>query len=156
VGFRMKVLYHTRRAIVPPSELLRWERRTLTELLSEADFMTIHVPLTPETYHLIGMPELTQMRRSALLINTARGPIVDETALAAALRNGTIAGAGLDVFEQEPKLHPDLARLHQVVLLPHLGSATLTTRTEMGMICVKNVEAVLGGRHAPNQVGLKA
>jgi len=124
--------------------------------LSEADFVTIHVPLTPETHHLIGMPELTQMRRSALLINTARGPIVDETALAAALRNGTIAGAGLDVFEQEPKLHPDLARLHQVVLLPHLGSATLTTRTEMGMICVENVEAVLGGRPAPNQVGLKA
>jgi len=156
MGFRMKVLYHTRRAVVPPSELLRWERRTLTELLSESDFVTIHVLLTPETHHLIGMRELTQMRRSALLINTARGPIVDETALAAALRNGTIAGAGLDVFEQEPKLHPDLARLHQVVLLPHLGSATLTTRTEMGMICVKNVEAVLGGRPAPNQVGLKA
>jgi glyoxylate reductase len=156
VGFRMKVLYHARRAAVPPSELLNWERRTLTELLSEADFVTIHVPLTSETHHLIGVRELTQMRRTALLINTARGPIVDETALAAALRNGTIAGAGLDVFEQEPTLHPDLAPLHQVVLLPHLGSATLKTRMEMGMICLKNIEAVLGGRPAPNQVGLKA
>jgi glyoxylate reductase len=155
VGFRMKVLYHSRRAAVPPSDLLHWERRTFSDLLSKADFVTIHVPLTTETHYLIGMQELTQMRKTAILINTARGPIIDETALAAALRNGTIAGAGLDVFEQEPKLHPDLASLQQVVLLPHLGSATLTTRMEMGMICLKNIEAVLGGRSAPNQVGLK-
>jgi glyoxylate reductase len=154
VGFRMKVLYDARRAVVPPSDLLHWERRTLSELLSEADFVTIHVPLTAETHHLIGMQELTQMRETAILINTARGPVVDETALAAALRNGTIAGAGLDVFEEEPTVHPDLVSLQQVVLLPHLGSATLTTRMEMGMICLKNIEAVLAGRPAPNQVGL--
>lgn len=156
IGFRMKVLYHARRAVVPPSDVLHWERRPLSELLSEADFVTIHVPLTAETHHLIGMQELMRMRETAILINTARGPIVDETALAAALRNGTIAGAGLDVFEQEPTVHPDLASLRQVVLLPHLGSATLTTRIEMGMICLKNIEAVLGGRPAPNQVSLNA
>jgi glyoxylate reductase len=156
VGFRMKVLYHARREVVPPSDLLHWKRRTLHELLREADFVTIHVPLTADTHHLIGMQELTQMRETAILINTARGPIVDETALATALRNGTIAGAGLDVFEQEPTVHPDLASQQQVVLLPHLGSATLTTRVEMGMICLKNIEAVLGGRPAPNRVGLRA
>jgi len=155
-GFDMKVLYHVRRAAVPSFDELHWERRTLSELLSEADFVTIHVPLTAETQHLIGTHELTQMRRTAILINTARGPIVDEIALAAALRNGTIAGAGLDVFEQEPTVHPDLVSLQQVVLLPHLGSATLTTRIEMGMICLKNIDAVLGGSPAPNQVGRNA
>ena len=92
------------------------------------------------------------MRRSAILINTARGPIVDEAALVAALRNGTIAGAGLDVFEHEPHVHPELSALPQVVLLPHLGSATMDARTEMGMMCVNNIEAVLSGRPAPNRV----
>jgi glyoxylate reductase len=93
------------------------------------------------------------MRSTAILINTARGPIVDEAALAAALQSGTIAGAGLEVFEDEPQLHPGLAPLKQVVLLPHLGSATLAARVEMGMICLRNVEAVLRGQTAPNRVG---
>jgi glyoxylate reductase len=101
---------------------------------------------------LIGARELAQMRRSAILINTARGPVVDEPALVAALENGAIAGAGLDVFEEEPRLHPGLARLPQVVLLPHLGSATMAARVEMGMTCLKNIEAVLSGRPAPNRV----
>jgi glyoxylate reductase len=92
------------------------------------------------------------MRRTAILINTARGPIVDESALVTALQKGTIAGAGLDVFEDEPEIHPHLASMQQVVLLPHLGSATLATRVEMGMICLKNIEAVLAGRPAPNRV----
>jgi glyoxylate reductase len=92
------------------------------------------------------------MRRSAILINTARGPIVDESALVGALTNGEIAAAGLDVFEEEPKIHPTLASLPQVVLLPHLGSATMETRVEMGMTCVRNIEAVLSGRPAPNRI----
>jgi glyoxylate reductase len=96
--------------------------------------------------------ELAKMRRSAILINTARGPIVDESALVAALTNGEIAGAGLDVFEEEPTVHPKLASLPQVVLLPHLGSATMETRMEMGMTCVRNIEAALSGRPAPNRV----
>jgi glyoxylate reductase len=95
---------------------------------------------------------LSWMRPTAFLINTARGPIVDEGALANALKIGTIAGAGLDVYEQEPALHPTLAQLTQAVLLPHLGSATLHARVQMGLVCLRNIEAVLGGRPAPNQV----
>lgn|SRR5512146_740167 len=152
-GFRMKVLYHARRPVETPVGAAPWEMCTLPALLGRADFVTIHVPLTADTHHLIGMRELAMMQRSAILINTARGPIVDEAALVAALRNGTIAGAGLDVFEQEPVLHPDLPSFSQAVLLPHLGSATLDTRVQMGLICLKNVEAVLAGRPAPNRVG---
>lgn len=155
-GFRMKVLYYANRLAVPPAGSPSWERRTLPELLSESDFVSIHVPLTADTHHFIGIRELAQMRRSAIVINTARGPILEEAALVTALRNGNIAGAGLDVYEQEPVLHPELASLPQVVLLPHLGSATMATRVEMGMICLKNIEAVLEGRPAPNRVGASA
>ena len=151
-GFRMKVLYAAKRPVDTQLGNRAWELRTLPALLGESDFVTIHVPLTSETRHLIGVQQLAQMRATAILINTARGPIVDEAALAAALRNGTIAGAGLDVFEDEPRVHPDLVALKQVVLLPHLGSATLAARVEMGMICLKNVEAVLHGQPAPNRV----
>ena len=150
-GFRMQVIYHSHRAVDTPTGA-HWACRDLPDLLRESDIVTIHVPLTPETRHLIGAPEFALMRRTAILINTARGPIVDESALVTALQEGTIAGAGLDVFEDEPKLHPHLASLPQVVLLPHLGSATLATRVEMGMICLKNIEAILAGRPAPNRV----
>ena len=150
-GFRMQVIYHSHRAVdAPPGA--HWTSRDLPDLLRESDIVTIHVPLTPETRHLIGAPEFALMRRTAILINTARGPIVDESALVTALQEGTIAGAGLDVFEDEPKIHPHLASMPQVVLLPHLGSATLATRVEMGMICLKNIEAILAGRPAPNRV----
>ena len=150
-GFQMQVIYHSHRAVdAPPGA--HWTSRDLPDLLRESDIVTIHVPLTPETRHLIGAPEFALMRRTAILINTARGPIVDESALVTALQEGTIAGAGLDVFEDEPKIHPHLASLPQVVLLPHLGSATLATRVEMGMICLKNIEAILAGRPAPNRV----
>ena len=155
-GFRMKVLYYARRVAVPPPASASWERRTLPELLGESDFVSIHVPLTAETQHLIGTQELAQMRRSAIVINTARGPIVDEGALVAALRKSSIAGAGLDVYEREPALHPDLVSLPHVVLLPHLGSATMAARVEMGMICLNNIEAALGGRPAPNRVDVHA
>ena len=150
-GFQMQVNYHSHRRVdAPPGA--QWQYRSLPELLRESDIVTIHVPLTPETQHLISAKELALMRPTAILINTARGPIVDESALVAAMKNGTIAGAGLDVFEDEPKIHPDLASMHQVVLLPHLGSATLAARVEMGMICLKNIEAILAGRPAPNRV----
>lgn len=150
-GFRMQVIYHSHRAVdAPPGA--HWTSRDLPDLLRESDIVTIHVPLTPETRHLIGAPEFALMRRTAILINTARGPIVDESALVTALQERTIAGAGLDVFEDEPKIHPHLASMPQVVLLPHLGSATLATRVEMGMICLKNIEAILAGRPAPNRV----
>ena len=129
-----------------------WEHRSLQDLLGEADIVTIHVPLTPTTHHLIGARELAWMRPTAFLINTARGPIVDEGALVEALKTGIIAGAGLDVYEQEPALHPTLAQLKQVVLLPHLGSATLHARVQMGLVCLRNIEAVLDGLPAPNHI----
>ena len=126
--------------------------RSLRDLLGEADIVTIHVPLTSTTHHLIGARELACMRPSAFLINTARGPIVDEGALVDALTRGIIAGAGLDVYEQEPTLHPALAQLQQVVLLPHLGSATVHARVQMGLVCLENIHAVLDGLPALNEV----
>jgi glyoxylate reductase len=113
--------------------------------LAESDVVTLHVPLSPSTHHLIGAARLGLMRPTAYLVNTARGPVVDEAALAAALREGSIAGAGLDVFEHEPQVHPDLLALDNVVLLPHLGSATIETRTAMGELAARNVLAVLAG-----------
>jgi len=152
IGFRMSVLYHTRQATAISSLPPEWEYRSLRGLLEEADVVTIHVPLTPATHHLIGTGELGWMRPTTFLINTARGPIVDEAALVNALKREAIAGAGLDVYEEEPTLHPDLAQLRQVVLLPHLGSATIQARTQMGLVCLKNIQSVLDGRPAPNQV----
>ncbi|MEI8014049.1 MAG: D-glycerate dehydrogenase [Nitrospira sp.] len=152
VGFRMQVHYHTRQLMTTASLPREWEYRSLQDLLGEADIMTIHVPLTPNTHHLIGARELAWMKPNAFVINTARGPIVDEGALVNALKTGIIAGAGLDVYEQEPDIHPALAELKQVVLLPHLGSATLHTRVHMGLVCLKNIQAVMDGRSAPNQV----
>jgi len=152
VGFRMLVRYHTRQSMATSSLPHEWENRSLQNLFGEADFVTIHLPLTPATHHLIGARELAWMRPTAFLINTARGPIVDEAALADALKTGIIAGAGLDVYEREPAIHPELARLRQVVLLPHLGSATLHARVQMGLVCLKNIQAVLDGRPAPNQL----
>ena len=150
-GFRMKVCYASRRRVDSPPGAV-WESLALPTLLAASDIVTIHVPLTKETRHLIGPQELGKMRRNAVLINTARGPIVDESALVAALTDGAIAGAGLDVFEDEPRVHPQLSSLPQVVLLPHLGSATMQARVDMGMTCVNNIEAVLTGRPAPNRV----
>jgi glyoxylate reductase len=152
VGFRMQVHYHTRQFMTTASLPREWEYRSLEGLLGEADIMTIHVPLTPNTHHLIGARELALMKPTAFVINTARGPIVDEGALVNALKTGIIAGAGLDVYEQEPAIHPALTELKQVVLLPHLGSATLQARVQMGLVCLRNIEAVLEGHSAPNQV----
>jgi glyoxylate reductase len=125
----------------------------LDRLLATSDVVSLHVPLTPETKHLIGQPELARMKRTAYLINTTRGPVIDEAALAWALKNRLIAGAALDVYEREPEVHPDLLTLENVVLAPHLGSATTETRTAMADLAVRNVVAVLGGGAPLTPVG---
>ena len=118
---------------------------SLDQLLISSDVVSIHTPQTPQTYHLIDKKALARMKRSALLVNTARGPIVDEEALAWALDERLIAGAALDVYEKEPEVHPDLLRRENVLLAPHLGSATRETRTAMAELAVRNVLAVLAG-----------
>jgi len=152
-GFGMRLLYHDPRRLPAAEEAelgLRWAE--LPTLLAESDFVSIHVGLTPETRHLIGAPELGGMKPTAYLVNTARGPIVDEKALVAALTEGRIAGAGLDVYEHEPHVAPELLSLPNVVLAPHLGSAMVELREEMAMIVVENILAVVEGRRAPNCV----
>jgi len=152
IGFRMPIRYHTRQPQTATSFPREWEHRSLQDLLGEADVVTIHAPLTPATHHLISARKLAWMKPTAFVINTARGPIIDEGALADALKTGVIAGAGLDVYEQEPAVHSALAELKQVVLLPHLGSATLQARVQMGLVCLKNIQAVLDGHPAPNRI----
>jgi len=152
MGFKMPVLYHNRGKLDLSTQNDQWRQMSLQDVLAGSDFVSLHVPLTVETHHLIGEAELRLMRPTAYLINTARGAVVDEAALVAAVQAGRLAGAGLDVYEQEPALHPGLRTLPQVVTLPHLGSATLHTRIQMGMICVQNILAVLEGRPAPNRV----
>lgn len=150
-GFGMKVIYQSRTRLAPAQEQeLQASAVPLSTLLREADFVSLHVPLTPQTRHLIGAPELALMKPSAYLINTARGPVVDEAALVAALRQGQIRGAGLDVYENEPELTPGLADLENAVLLPHVGSATIETRTRMAIMAAKNLLAALRGAPPPN------
>jgi len=150
-GFSMRVLYAGRRAVSSPPGA-EWMQRSLDEVLRESDFLSLHVPLIETTRHLIGQRELALMKPTAHLINTSRGPVIDETALITALATRTIAGVGLDVYEEEPTVPPALRSLPNVVLLPHVGSATLDTRVRMGLICLDNIAAVLGGRLAPNRV----
>jgi glyoxylate reductase len=148
----MKVLY-ANPSPRPELELTLGARRvTLDELLRSSDFVTIHVPLRDETRHLIGERELGLMKETAYLINTSRGPVVDEEALVEALKKSSIAGAGLDVYEEEPKLAPGLADLANVVVLPHLGSATVATRTKMATMAAENLVAALEGERPPNCV----
>jgi glyoxylate reductase len=151
-GFDMNILYWSRseRPLQPANPA--WQRVSFEELLRRSDFLSPHVPLTPETTHLINETALRLMKPTAFLINASRGPVVDEAALVAALREGRLAGAGLDVYEREPELQRGLRELPQVVLLPHLGSATTETRIKMGLMCVENVLAVLEGKPAPNRV----
>ncbi len=150
-GFSMPILYHNRRRI-PEAEERELKARyvDLKTLMKESDFVSLHVTLTEETRHLIGGPELELMKPSAFLINVSRGPVVDETALVEALSGKSIAGAGLDVYEKEPFLAPGLADLDNAVLLPHMGSATLETRTAMAAKAVDNLLAGLEGRVPPN------
>ncbi|HJR77890.1 MAG TPA: D-glycerate dehydrogenase [Nitrospiraceae bacterium] len=151
-GFNMQVLYHTRQPVKDVGRHEPWVSCGFERLLSESDIVSLHVPLTRDTRHLIGGAQLALMKPTAILINTARGPVVDEAALVDALSQRRLAGAGLDVYEQEPAVHPRLSELDQVVLAPHLGSATLSTRVRMGMICLENIAAVLEGREAPHRV----
>jgi glyoxylate reductase len=156
-GFDMQVLYTARKPLDEgEEERLGVRFAPLEELLAQSDFVSLHVPLTPETRHLIGARELSLMKPSAYLVNTARGPVVDEKALVEALRRGIIRGAGLDVYENEPQLTPGLADLEKVVLLPHVGSATVETRTRMAEMAVENLLEGLAGRRPPHCLNWEA
>ena len=139
-AFGMTVAYSSASA-APGSDAIQIDR-----LLATSDVVTLHCPLTPETTHLINQASLARMKRSAYLINTSRGPVVDEAALAWALKNRMISGAALDVYEDEPNVHPELLMLENVVLVPHVGSATTETRTAMADLAVRNTIAVLAGQ----------
>jgi len=152
IGFGMRVLYADTQENVELEERLGAKRVELDELLRESDFVSLHVPLTEQTRHLIGNRELRLMKRTAYLINTSRGPVVDEAALVSALREGLIAGAGLDVYENEPAPAPGLTELPNVVCLPHLGSATEATRSKMATMAATNLVAGLRGERPPNLV----
>ena len=153
-GFGMRVAYAGRRRADAGLEAeLDATMVDLDELLATADVVSIHTPLSAETRHLIDARRLALMKPTAHLVNTSRGPVVDEAALAAALRDGTIAGAGLDVFEREPAIEPGLLELENAVLIPHLGSATVETRTAMGVLAAENAAAVLAGHTPPTPIG---
>jgi glyoxylate reductase len=152
-GFGMHVLYAARTRASPDVERALGARQVpLDDLFREADFVSLHCPLTPETRHLVNGERLGAMKPGAVLVNTSRGPCVDERALAAALRAGRLAAAGLDVFEDEPRIHPDLLALDNVVLAPHIGSADTPTRIAMATMAAENVLAVLAGRAALHPV----
>ena len=153
-SFGMEIAYTKRTPLDGPTAAeLGASHVGLDELLATSDVVSLHCPYSPETHHLIDAARLSSMRRSAYLVNTARGPVVDEAALVEALRAGTIAGAGLDVFEREPEVHEGLLGLDNAVLIPHLGSATVETRTAMANLAATNCLAVLDGREPPNPVG---
>jgi glyoxylate reductase len=147
LGFNMRVLYQDAvQADAAVERDLRASRVDLEALLRESDFLSLHTPFLPETRHLINARTLRLMKRSAILVNAARGPVVEEAALVRALQEGWIAGAGLDVFEEEPKVHPGLLALTNVVMAPHIGSASLDTRIAMATLAVRNCLAVLDGK----------
>ncbi|MGH9679049.1 MAG: 2-hydroxyacid dehydrogenase [Candidatus Acidiferrales bacterium] len=149
LGFRMRVIYYSNsRAPAEVEQELNAEYLTQDEVFRQADFLSLHVPLNEKTRGLIGRAELAKMKRTAFLINTTRGPVVQEAALVEALERGVIAGAALDVFEREP-LIPDGLRRDNVVLAPHLGSASVETRTKMAMIAAQNTVALFEGRRPP-------
>jgi glyoxylate reductase len=157
LGFGMRVLYQDAVAADAAAEReLRATRTDLATLLRESDFVTLHTPLLPETRHLINAESLRTMKKTAYLINAARGPVVDEAALVRALREGWIAGAGLDVFEEEPTVHPGLIDLSNVVLAPHIASASHETRLQMATLAVENCLAVLEGQTPPTPVNPEA
>ncbi len=152
-GFNMPVIYYN-----PTRKSLEEERslgilyRDLEILLKESDYISLHVPLSEKTRHLIGEQELKQMKKSAYLINTSRGPVINETALVQALRDGELAGAALDVYEEEPELAPGLTELKNVTLAPHIASATVETRTRMAVMAAENLLAGLKGEKPPNLI----
>ncbi len=153
LGFNMRVLYYDNSRV---DEQLEKELKAtfvdLPTLLKESDFVTLHVPLTKQTHHLIGEKELKMMKKDAYLINTARGPVVDEKALVKALKEGWIKGAALDVFENEPEIEPELLKLDNVVLAPHIASASYATRSKMSVMVAENIIKALNGEVPPNLV----
>ena len=153
----MQVIYHD--VYRPPAEVereLEAGYRDLDELLQEADFISLHTNLTPETRHLINEERLAKMKPTAVIVNTSRGPVIDEAALARALREGQIFAVGLDVFENEPEVHPDLLASENAVVIPHLGSATVETRTAMGLLAADNLLAALSGQRPPTLLNPEA
>ncbi|MBI4482111.1 MAG: D-glycerate dehydrogenase [Acidobacteria bacterium] len=147
VGFGMSIQYYQRHPVEHSGRPV-----PLEDLLRTSDFVSIHLPLTPETHHLLDRKRLALLKRTAFLINTSRGPIVDEKALATALEHHRLAGAGLDVFEREPRIEPSLKKMDRLVLLPHIGSATVETRTAMAVKACESVLAFLRGETPPNLV----
>lgn len=149
-GFAMRVLYHDVHRPPPDvDEELGAEYRDLEDLLRESDFVSLHTNLTPETRHMINAERLAMMKPTAVLVNTSRGPVIDEQALARALSNGQLFAAGLDVFEREPSVHPDLLACESAVVIPHLGSATVHTRLAMANLAVDNLFAAFAGERPP-------
>ncbi len=146
-GFNMRVVHHTRHDTALPGYV-----GDLDRLLAESDIVSLHVPLNEDSFHLIGARELALMKPSAVLVNTSRGPVIDEEALATALEDGTIFAAGLDVFEHEPEVHPRLLAAPRTVLLPHIGSASLATRRRMAEVACEGVVAVLAGERPEHLV----
>jgi glyoxylate reductase len=152
-GFNMRVLYYDPHPLPPDAEQqLGASRVDLPRLLAESDFISVHVPLTQETHHMLSTAQFEQMKRSAILINTSRGPVIDEAALVQALTAKKIAGAGLDVYEREPSVHPGLVAMPNVVLAPHIASATVRTRSEMSAMAARNMATAARGGRPPNLV----
>jgi glyoxylate reductase len=156
-GFQMRVLYHDQtRASADVERELHAELASFDDLLRESDFVSLHVPLLPATRHLISKDAFDKMKRTAYLINTSRGPVVDEAALAEALEQKRIAGAALDVYEREPKVHPALLARKDVVLAPHIASASVDTRTKMAVMAATNAVAPFIGKRPPNALNADA
>jgi lactate dehydrogenase-like 2-hydroxyacid dehydrogenase len=151
-GFDMEIHYHNRRRLPADEEMGAVYHADADDLLSVADFLSIHSPASPETHHWLNAERIARLPDRAVIINTARGSVVDDEALIAALRSGKLAAAGLDVFENEPKLHPGYAALPNTFLLPHLGSATDKTRDAMGFTALNNLDAFFAGKDLPNRV----
>jgi glyoxylate reductase len=151
-GFGMEIVYHSRSRHDAAERELGALYAPLDELLRESDFVSVHTPLTPDTRHMVGAPELALMKPLSVLVNTSRGPVVDESALAEALEQKRIFAAGLDVYEEEPEVHPKLLELENVVLAPHIGSASIETRDRMASLAARNLAAVLRGEEPPSRV----
>jgi glyoxylate reductase len=150
-GFNMRVLYYDPQPLPPDAEeQLNVQRASLDRLIAESDFISVHVPLTQDTMHLISTPQFNAMKRNAILVNTSRGPVVDEAALVEALTAKKLAGAGLDVYEREPAVHPGLIPMPNVILAPHIASATVRTRSEMSAMAARNMATAVRGGRPPN------
>ena len=156
-GFDMPVLYHNRTRLTPALERdCNARHASLDELLAQSDIVTLHTPYNAESHHLLGAAQFAKMKKNAILIHAARGGVVDDAALIAALQSGTIAAAGLDVYENEPKFNPEFLRLRNVVLAPHIASATTNTRRNMAMLAAQNLVAALTGARPPNLLNPEA